>query len=44
MRKKKKKAAKKSTFSKYRAIGNEGIRPGRNGIARWLRELRGPVR
>jgi AbrB family looped-hinge helix DNA binding protein len=30
-----------STFSKYRAIGNPGIGPGRKGIARWLRELRG---
>ena len=30
-----------STFSKYRGIGNQGIGPGRKGIARWLRELRG---
>jgi antitoxin PrlF len=30
-----------STFSKYRGIGNPGIEPGRKGIARWLRELRG---
>jgi AbrB family looped-hinge helix DNA binding protein len=30
-----------STFSKYRGIGNPGIGPGRKGIARWLRELRG---
>jgi AbrB family looped-hinge helix DNA binding protein len=30
-----------STFSKYRRIGNPGIGPGREGIARWLRELRG---
>ena len=31
----------KSAFSKYRGIGNPGIRAGRKGIARWLRELRG---
>lgn len=30
-----------STFSKHRGIGNPGIGPGRKGIARWLRELRG---
>jgi AbrB family looped-hinge helix DNA binding protein len=30
-----------STFSKYRGIGNPGIGPGRKGIARWLRQLRG---
>ncbi|MCU1304741.1 MAG: hypothetical protein JWQ87_5025 [Candidatus Sulfotelmatobacter sp.] len=30
-----------STFSKYRGIGNPGIAPGRKGIARWLREMRG---
>ena len=30
-----------STFSKYRGIGNPGIGPGRKGIARWLREIRG---
>jgi AbrB family looped-hinge helix DNA binding protein len=30
-----------STFSKYREIGNPGIEPGRKGIARWLREMRG---
>jgi antitoxin PrlF len=30
-----------STFSKYRGIGNPSIAPGRKGIARWLRELRG---
>jgi AbrB family looped-hinge helix DNA binding protein len=30
-----------STFSKYRGIGNPGIGPGRKGIARWLREMRG---
>jgi len=31
----------KSAFSKYRGIGNPGIRGGRKGIARWLEELRG---
>jgi antitoxin PrlF len=31
----------KSTFSKYRGIGNPGIRSGRKSISRWLRELRG---
>jgi AbrB family looped-hinge helix DNA binding protein len=31
----------KSTFSKYRGIGNRGIGPGRVGIAKWLREMRG---
>jgi AbrB family looped-hinge helix DNA binding protein len=30
-----------SAFSKYRGIGNPGIGPGRKGIARWLREMRG---
>ena len=30
-----------SPFTKYRAIGNPGIPSGRNGIVRWLRELRG---
>jgi AbrB family looped-hinge helix DNA binding protein len=30
-----------SAFSKYRGIGNPGIGPGRKGIARWLREIRG---
>jgi len=30
-----------STFSKYRGVGNPGIEPGRKGIARWLREMRG---
>jgi antitoxin PrlF len=30
-----------SAFSKYRGIGNPGIRPGRKGITRWLREMRG---
>jgi hypothetical protein len=36
-------AEKKSTFSKYRGIGNPGIGPGRKGIDQWLRELRGPL-
>jgi AbrB family looped-hinge helix DNA binding protein len=31
----------KSTFSKYRGIGNPGMGPGRAGIAKWLREMRG---
>lgn len=31
----------KSSFSKYRGIGNSGIGPGRKNIGRWLRELRG---
>lgn len=31
----------KSTFSKYRGIGNPGMGPGRAGIVRWLREMRG---
>ena len=31
----------KSAFSKYRGIGNPGIRGGRKGIAHWLEELRG---
>lgn len=31
----------RSSFSKYRGIGNPGIAPGRKAIARWLRELRG---
>jgi len=30
-----------SPFSKYRGIGNLDIPSGRNGIVRWLRELRG---
>lgn len=30
-----------STFSKYRGMGNPGIGPGRSGIMRWVRELRG---
>jgi len=31
----------RTAFSKYRGIGNPGIGAGREGIARWLRELRG---
>jgi AbrB family looped-hinge helix DNA binding protein len=31
----------KSAFSKYRAIGNPGIRSGKKNIRRWLREMRG---
>jgi antitoxin PrlF len=31
----------RSSFSKYRGIGNPGIGSGRRSIARWLRELRG---
>jgi AbrB family looped-hinge helix DNA binding protein len=30
-----------STFAKYRGIGNPGIGPGRDGIAEWIKELRG---
>lgn len=30
-----------SPFAKYRGIGNPGIRSGRKGIARWIREMRG---
>lgn len=30
-----------STFSKYRGIGNPGIGPGREGIAEWIKQLRG---
>jgi AbrB family looped-hinge helix DNA binding protein len=30
-----------SAFSKYRGIGNPEIGPGRKGINRWLREMRG---
>ena len=30
-----------SAFSKYRGIGNPGIGPGRQGIAQWIKELRG---
>jgi AbrB family looped-hinge helix DNA binding protein len=31
----------KSAFSKYRGIGNPGIRSGKKNIRRWLREMRG---
>ena len=31
----------KSAFSKYRRIGNPGIRSGKKNIRRWLREMRG---
>ena len=31
----------KSAFSKYRAIGNAGIRSGKKNVRRWLREMRG---
>jgi antitoxin PrlF len=31
----------RSTFAKYRGIGNPGIGPGREGIAEWIKELRG---
>jgi AbrB family looped-hinge helix DNA binding protein len=31
----------KSTFAKYRGIGSPGIEPTREGIAKWLREMRG---
>ena len=30
----------KSSFSKYRGIGNPGIGSGRKNIGRWLRDLR----
>lgn len=30
-----------SVFSRYRGIGNPGIRSGRRAIVQWLRELRG---
>jgi len=30
-----------SAFAKYRGIGNPGIGPGRQGIADWIKELRG---
>jgi len=33
----------RSAFAKYRGIGNPGIGPGREGIIRWLRELRGDL-
>jgi antitoxin PrlF len=28
-------------FSKYRGIGNPGIKSGKKGISQWLREMRG---
>jgi antitoxin PrlF len=31
----------KSAFSKYRGIGNPGIRSGKKNTRRWLREMRG---
>ncbi len=31
----------KSAFSKYRGIGNPGIKSGKKNITRWLREIRG---
>ena len=31
----------KSTFSKYRGLGNPGIGSGKKNISRWLRNLRG---
>ena len=31
---------KESPFTKYMGIGNPGIRKGRKGIQKWLRELR----
>lgn len=31
----------KSRFGEYRGIGNQGIPSGREGIIRWVRELRG---
>ena len=30
-----------SPFAKYRGIGTPGIPPGREGVIRWLREMRG---
>ena len=30
-----------SPFEKYRGIGNPGIPPGRKGVIRWFREMRG---
>ena len=36
-----KKVRKKSPFEKYRGIGNPGIEKGRNGVLKWLREMRG---
>ena len=31
----------RSAFSKYRGIGNPGVPPGRKGIRKWLRGMRG---
>ena len=31
----------RSSFAKYRGIGNPGVASGRKSIARWLRETRG---
>jgi AbrB family looped-hinge helix DNA binding protein len=31
----------RSAFSKYRGIGNPGIGSGRQGVADWMKELRG---
>jgi AbrB family looped-hinge helix DNA binding protein len=36
-------ARRRSNFSKYRGIGTPGISAGREGIAKWLRELRGEI-
>ena len=30
-----------SPFTKYRGIGNKGIRSGRKGVLRWVQEMRG---
>jgi AbrB family looped-hinge helix DNA binding protein len=30
----------KSAFSKYRGIGNPGIKTGKKSISRWVREMR----
>ena len=30
-----------SAFSKYRGLGNPGLRPGRRSIRKWLRGMRG---
>ncbi len=31
----------KSAFSKYRGIGNPGVKSGKQSITRWVREMRG---
>lgn len=31
----------RSSFSKYRGIGNPGIKSGKKSISQWLREMRG---